>query len=257
MERSVDRQGPGHEMTQAPTRERSRRTARRSPDGGRSSVDDRSQRDRAYAEIRRRILENELPAGVQMLETEVADMLSMSRTPVREALIRLAEENLVEVRPRHGMRVKSVSPDDMREIYDVLTSLEAMAAGLAAGHGLAAAELAALDRTVADMDAALERGDLRAWAQADQHFHDLIVLGSGNKRLQDIVGTVRDQAHRVRMATLILRPLPTASNDDHRAVVEAIRRRDAEAARKVQYDHRRRSGRMLVELLKRLGLGAL
>ena len=59
------------------------------------------------------------------------------------------------------------------------------------------------------------------------------------------------------MATLKLRPLPTASNDDHRAVVEAIRRRDAEAAREVQYDHRRRSGRMLVELLKRLGLGAL
>lgn len=219
--------------------------------------EDRSQRDHAYIEIRRRILENELPPNVQMLETEVADMLAMSRTPVREALIKLAEEGLVEIRPRHGMRVKPVSPDDMREIYDVLTSLEATAVCLAAERGLSDEELADLDGAVADMEAALERGDLRAWAAADQNFHDLLVLGSANKRLQGIVATIRDQAHRARMATLMLRPLPTASNDDHRAIVDAIRARDPEAARKVHYDHRTRSGNMLVDLLKRLGLGAL
>jgi len=222
-----------------------------------SITEDKSQRDRAYAEIRRRILENELPAGVQMLETEVADMLRMSRTPVREALIKLADEGLVEVRPRHGMQVKPVSADDMREIYDVLTSLESTAACLAAERGLSEAELAGLDNAVAEMDAALGRGDLKAWAQADQTFHDLLVTGSGNRRLQDIVAQLRDQAHRVRMATLTLRPLPTASNDDHRAVVAAIRDRDSATARQVHREHRKRSGTMLVELLRRLGLGAL
>ncbi len=239
-------------MAKAPARTKARRSA-----GGDAAAEDRSQRERAFAEIRRRILENELPAGVQMLETEVADMLGMSRTPVREALIRLAEEGLVEIRPRHGMRVKPVSPDDMREIYDVLTSLEATAASLSAARGLPPAELAALDRTVADMDKALERGDLKAWARFDERFHDLLVKGSANKRLRDIVATMRDQAHRARMATLTLRPLPTESNKDHRAVVEAIRDRDPEAAFSAHHRHRRRSGAMLVELLKRLGLGAL
>ncbi|MCT8970977.1 GntR family transcriptional regulator [Microbaculum marinisediminis] len=222
-----------------------------------AAAEDRSQRERAFGEIRRRILENELPAGVQMLETEVADMLGMSRTPVREALIRLAEEGLVEIRPRHGMRVRPVSPDDMREIYDVLTSLEATAASLAAARGLPPAELAALDRSVADMDKALKREDLKAWAKADERFHDLLVAGSGNKRLGDIVATMRDQAHRARMSTLMLRPLPTESNEDHRAVVEAIRDRDPEAAFAAHQHHRKRSGTMLVELLTRLGLGAL
>lgn len=235
-------------------------TGRRRRVGARAAnerIEEGSQRSRAYTEIRRRILANELPPGVQMLETEVADLLGMSRTPVREALIKLAEEGLVEVRPRHGMRVKPVSPEDMREIYDVLTSLEATAAALAARRALSGEELAGLEAAVAEMDEALDRGDLKRWAEADQRFHDLLVLGSGNRRLQDIVATLRDQAHRVRMTTLGLRPKPVDSNDDHRAVVEAIRRGDAEAAWRAHHDHRSRSGRMLVDLLTRLGVGGI
>ncbi len=234
----------------------SRRTARSVAASG-SANEDRSQRDRAFEEIRRRILENELPAGTQMLETEVAAMLAMSRTPVREALIQLANEGLVEIRPRHGMRVKALSPDDIAEIYDLLTCLEATAAELAATRGLSGAELAALDKTVVDMDKALERGDLREWAKVDQRFHDLLVVASGNKRLQDVVAAMRDQAHRVRMATLMLRPTPTDSNEDHQAVIKAIRDRDPEAARAIHHDHRKKSGAMLVELLTRMGLSAL
>lgn len=248
---TMDRDNGSVDGPAGPVRGRPGRARRR------DVAEQRSQRDHAYQEIRRRILENELLPGVQMLETEVADLLGMSRTPVREALIRLAEEGLVDVRPRHGMSVRPVSPQDMKEIYDVLTSLEATAAALAAGRGLDEAALAELDAAVSEMDAALERGDLKAWAEADQRFHDLLVVDSGNRRLKDIVDTVRDQAHRVRMATLNLRPTPVDSNDDHRAVVAAIRRRDADAAWRAHHNHRKRSGSMLVELLKRLGLAAM
>ena len=70
--------------------------------------------DRAYAEVKRRILDNEMPAGYQILEQELAEMLDMSRTPVREAMIRLAEEGMVEIRPRHGLRVLPLSASDMQ-----------------------------------------------------------------------------------------------------------------------------------------------
>ena len=73
--------------------------------------------DAAYQGIRRRILDNVWAPGFQAMEQEVALELGMSRTPVREALIRLAKEGLVEVVPRRGMRVLPVSPTDMREIY--------------------------------------------------------------------------------------------------------------------------------------------
>ena len=66
----------------------------------------------AYNELRRRILENEMPAGFQATEQEVAELLNMSRTPTREALVRLSNEGLVQIRPRHGMRVLPVSADD-------------------------------------------------------------------------------------------------------------------------------------------------
>jgi DNA-binding GntR family transcriptional regulator len=96
--------------------------------------------DAAYEQIRRRILDNAWPPGHRALEQEVALALGMSRTPVREALMRLQAEGLVEVIPRHGMRVLPVSPTDMREICQILTALECMAAELLAAQARAPAE---------------------------------------------------------------------------------------------------------------------
>jgi DNA-binding GntR family transcriptional regulator len=212
---------------------------------------------RAYAEIRRRILENELPAGSLMLEQELAALLKMSRTPVREALIRLENEGMVEVRPRHGMRVLPVSADDMEEIYAVLTALEADAAAEIARRGLKPADLVALKDAVHDMEVALQRDDLHAWAKGDEHFHRVLIECCPNRRLRAVVYQFWDQAHRVRMLTLRLRPKPTTSNEDHLALVEAIERGDADLARAIHREHRVRNGRMLVELLRRHGLTQL
>jgi DNA-binding GntR family transcriptional regulator len=213
--------------------------------------------DRAYAELRRMVLDNALQAGAQLLEQEAAARLGMSRTPVREAMQRLARDGMVEIRPRHGMRVLPISPDDMAEIYDLLYGLESTAAEIVAERGADPKGLAALDDAVDAMDAALAREDLRGWAQADERFHLALVDLTGNRRLIEAVATYWDQAHRVRVATLGLRPRPTRSNDDHRALVAAIRARDAKRAREIHAEHRKRSGIMLVGLLRRLGLGNL
>jgi DNA-binding GntR family transcriptional regulator len=210
--------------------------------------------ERAYRELKRRILDNDLPAGAQVLEQELALSLGMSRTPVREATIRLAEEGLVAIVPRHGLRVLPISADDMREIYELLAELEPAAARMAAERGLSADELADLDAAVADMDRALAADDLDAWAGADERFHKSLVEHAANRRLRAVVETCWDQAHRARMSTLKLRPRPTTSNDDHRAVVAAIRARDAATAERVHRAHRRVNGRMLADLLERLGL---
>ncbi len=210
--------------------------------------------ERAYRDLKAQILENRLSVGRQYMEQEIAERLDMSRTPTREALIRLANEGLVEIRPRHGMRIKPISRDDMREIYEVLTSLESQAAALAARRSLSKAEIDAMRRAVADMDAALKDDDLESWAEADERFHRLLVEYSDNRRLIALVGTFIDQSHRVRMITLRMRPRPTDSNQDHRAVVEAIARGDADEARRVHRTHREKSGRMLIDLLATHGM---
>ena len=213
--------------------------------------------DRAYVDIKRRILDNEIPAGFQILEQELAQLLEMSRTPVREAMIRLAEEGMVEIRPRHGMRVLPVSAADMREIYQILIALEASAAELVAERGLSEDQLGRLRSAVSEMNAALGDARLADWAAADERFHRLLVEYCGNGRLQALVGTFWDQSHRARMATLRLRPKPTESNTDHAALVEAISRHDPDAARRIHRQHRIRTGRMLVAILEEHGLNQL
>jgi DNA-binding GntR family transcriptional regulator len=222
----------------------------------------RSQTRRAYDELKRRILDNELPPGTQALEQQAAEWLGMSRTPVREALIRLAQEGMVEVRPRHGMRVLPIAIADLREIYDLLAGLEATAVDIIARRGLLPQENAELDRLLAEMAEALAQDDRtpnyrERWAEGDARFHRRLVEMSGNQRLIVMVETIREQSHRARMATLHLRPKPTTSNDDHAAVVAALRRRDAEAAIKLIRAHRLRSARLLIDLLEHHGLNHL
>lgn len=216
-----------------------------------------SSTETAYREIRRQILENEMPAGFQITEQELAQRLNVSRTPTREALLRLESEGLVEIRPRHGMFVKRVSIDDVREIYEILTALEATAAGLAAMRRPPPEQIADMRKAIGTMNKALQRDDLKEWAIADERFHRLLTEASGNARFVEIVNTYFGQSHRLRMMTLSLRPKPSSSNRDHEAVVKAIARGDAEAAQRIHREHRVRSSRMMIDLLTKHDLSAI
>lgn len=213
--------------------------------------------EQAYLELKRRILENDLPAGHQLMEGEVAELLDISRTPAREAMMKLETEGLVELRPRHGMKVKPISISDMKEIYALLMGLESTAAWQAAKRDQTEEGIQALRASVKHMDEALEEEDLKKWADADEAFHRLLVSMSGNKRLIDLTSRFIDQSYRVRMLTLRLRPLPSQSNKDHAEVVSAIEVKDADKARRIHREHRENAGKLLVELLESHGLTQL
>jgi DNA-binding GntR family transcriptional regulator len=213
--------------------------------------------DAAYEQIRRRILDNEWPPGHRALEQEVALALGMSRTPVREALVRLQSEGLVEVVPRHGLRVLPVSPADMREIYEVLTALEGMAVELLARRHPGDDELQPLLHATAAMDRALAADDLDAWARADEQFHLQLVMLAGNKHLLATTLNLWDRAHRARMFTLRLRPKPVHSTREHRALVERLRAGDVEGAARENRAHRDRASAELVVLFERYRLAQM
>ena len=88
----------------------------------------KSNTQQAQERLRDLIFDGDLAAGTDHLETELADRLGLSRTPIREALVALEAQGLVDIRPRKGVRIRPVSPSDMAEIYDILTELEALAA---------------------------------------------------------------------------------------------------------------------------------
>ena len=180
----------------------------------------------------------------------------MSRTPVHEAIIRLQEEGLVRVLPRRGVQVCAISPDDMREIYEVIVALEAASAELLAEKPAEVREGIAdeLDGVNARMQSALGADDLVEWARADERFHQLLVERSGNGRLLRMFHTIMDQSHRARMLTLRLRPKPTASVREHRAIVEAVRRGDPNTARERAKRHRVTARDRLLPLLGQFGM---
>ena len=211
----------------------------------------------AYQTMRRRVIDNVWPPGYRALEQELALALGMSRTPMREALVRLKNEGLVELIPRHGMRVLPVSADDMRDIYEMLTALEPMAAELAVRRRPSKAQLQPLLDASRDMERALKTDDLDAWATADESFHRHLVALSGNRLIIDAVQNCSDRAHRARIVTLRMRPKPIHSTREHIDVVEKIRAGDGRAAFDAQRAHRERGARELLAILEHYRLKTL
>lgn len=213
--------------------------------------------EQAYQEIRGRILDNVWTPGYQALEQEVAQALGMSRTPVREALMRLQQEGLIEVAPRRGMRVLPVSPNDMREIYEILTALECMAAELLSKQRPSLMVLKPLVKATEEMEKALAQDDLDRWARADERFHFELVRLAGNRMLLETVMGYWDRAHRARLFTLRLRPKPTNSTREHMELVELLAAGDAPGASKKNRQHRERASRELLAIFERYQLQRL
>ncbi|WP_220443682.1 GntR family transcriptional regulator [Paracoccus luteus] len=213
-------------------------------------------RDRAYHHLRHRILTGSLAPGTTLLETELAALLGVSRTPVREATIRLAEEGLVEIRPRHGVRVRGLTLADVRDILDVFSALEVRAVELVARRGLAADEGRVLTALLARMERATAAGDIAAWSDLDDDFHSAIVGLCGNPRLLGTLGEYWGQQFRARALIVPLRPAPVQSDTEHRAIVAALIAGDAGRARMLHAAHRDRADAQQMDLMRRsLGAG--
>ncbi len=207
--------------------------------------------DSVYERIRKKILDSEVAPGSQILEQELAVMLGVSRTPIREAVIRLQNEGLLDIVPRHGVRIVPIAVSDMREIYDVLISLEPRAAELLAARGASPEELRLLEAACERMTDALTTGGMEEWALADEEFHLGIVQLSKNRRLVDIVLNCWDQVHRARYFTLRLRshPQPLKSIEEHYEIIEAIRRGNARAASQLYRRHRERGLKEQIDVM--------
>lgn len=207
--------------------------------------------DTAYVELKRRIVEAEYPPDYQALETVLATEMGMSRTPVREALLRLSNEGLVSLIPRQGMRVLPLSPNDLREIYEALTGLEVMAVDLLGQRNPTRDDLAPLYEVLDEMDRLLTIPDLDAWADADERFHRMLLRLCGNKRIMAIAFSLWDLVLRSRRLTLRLLPVPYRSNEAHRRTVDLLAEGRADEARALHYQQRTSGSAAVTEAVAR------
>ncbi|RMH55446.1 MAG: FCD domain-containing protein [Deinococcus-Thermus bacterium] len=186
-----------------------------------------SVREAAYAHLREAILGGLLPPGARILEAGLAQELGVSRTPVREALQRLAQEGLVELSPGRGARVRVLSLEEVREVYDLRALLEGEAAALAAQRARPT-ELEALGRLLLALET-LPPQDHTRQMQVDFAFHTALVEAAHHKTLARVYAGLRSSLALARGFQPTLSQHPETRRQ-HRAILAALKDRDPERA---------------------------
>lgn len=190
--------------------------------------------DGVYDRLRADIVHGVLRPNQRLVEVELAELLGVSRTPVREALQRLTLEGLVR-RNRGGWVVHEHSPEEIRAIYEVRAALEGYAAFLAAGR-VSADALRALEELYPPGDAALELGP-DAQVDLNERFHDGVIAAAGNPRLARLSRASRQYYFNHRIARSYSAAETRRSIEGHRRILAALARGDGPAAEASAREH--------------------
>ena len=197
-----------------------------------------SARAQSYSLLRDAIVALRLPPGAKVSDIQLARELQVSRTPIREALLQLSDEGLVDVRPQAGTFVARISVAAVREAQFVREALE-VAALQAAGRRLDEAELDALDANIAAQRDAAAAGDAERFYQLDEELHRLLMQASGFPGVARVADRSRAHLNRVRRLSL---PVPEVIDRlvaQHAEIVDSLRRNDLETAEAVLRKHLR------------------
>ncbi|MTD58943.1 GntR family transcriptional regulator [Amycolatopsis pithecellobii] len=182
-----------------------------------------------HDELRRQILHNELESGARINQAVIARDLRVSRGPVREALRLLQREGLVEHVHQHQMRVACVSVSDLEQLYAMRIALEAFAVGITVPQ-LSGAEFTSLESALGEMDELAAAGDIDPWEAVHTRFHAQLTSHAGERICQEL-RDLSEYCARYRRLYITGEPLAWAQGaEDHAAIVDAVRSRDASLA---------------------------
>lgn len=215
----------------------------------------------AQLRLRDLILSGELSPGERLSEPSVAERLGASRTPVRAALARLAEEGLVEAIPSGGFAVKSFAEEEIQDAIELRGTLEGHAARLAAERGAPSAVIAEMKRLIARLDEAtappVNLVSFTDYVALNAHFHEILAEAAGSAVLARQIGRVVALPFASPSGFVLAQAaLPeaqrilTVAQEQHRAVVEAIERREGGRAEALMREHARLARRNLEMVLR-------
>ena len=194
---------------------------------------------RVYLCLRRRIVEMNMLPGTRVVERDIAEEFGTSRTPVHEAVQRLADEGLIEIVPRSGTFVARIPLDALEEANLVRHALETAIIEKAATR-VSQDDTASLRAILAEQEAAISANDFATFHRTDERFHALLAELSGYPGVWPIIQQAKTQMDRYRQLTLPLEGRMAGVLEEHRAVVDAIAARDpvrAVAAMREHLDH--------------------
>ena len=195
--------------------------------------------------LREAIRSGVLKPGERLMEIQLADELGVSRTPVREAMRKLELEGYVIMLPRRGTYVANISIRDINEVFEIRTTLDALASGLAAER-ITEEELEQLERLLVSIGENIETRNMKKVVEDDMEFHDLLYKASRNQRLVGIISNLREQMTRFRSMSMSYPGRLKKTLEEHSRLVEAIAQRDVELAQKLAVEHMENSEQTLL-----------
>ncbi|MFD5631280.1 MULTISPECIES: GntR family transcriptional regulator [unclassified Streptomyces] len=192
--------------------------------------------DRVYAHVKRGVLERRYEGGTLLTEGELAEAVGVSRTPVREALLRLEVEGLIRLYPKKGALVLPVSAQEIADVVETRQLVESHAARKAVPASPRL--LARLEELLAQQKEQAAAGDLAAAAVTDRCFHAEIVRSGGNEILSRLYDQLRDRQLRMGVAVMHAHPdRITKTLTEHEQILSALRSGDAEAVVALIHGH--------------------
>ncbi len=190
-----------------------------------------------YGKLKQAIVKGDLPPDSRLIESRMANVLGISRTPVREAIHKLEREGLLRHNPSGGFFVVGLTRSDIEETFGIRSVLEGYAARLAATHHKGEEELDPLDQKIHEYQLHLDQGDLNALLRINTEFHDLLYALSRSPRLIRMINDLQDQIYRFRQVLLKTEENARISNEDHKLMLKLISKRDLEGVESLVREH--------------------
>jgi GntR family transcriptional regulator of vanillate catabolism len=221
-----------------------------------------SQAERALLRLREMILSGSLPPGERVGEVAIVERLGISRTPIRAALQRLEQEGLLETLPHGGFAVRTFSETDVMDAIELRGTLEGLAARLAAERGVPPALLAEADAALTVIDEVLARPALddeafSRYSQANQRFHELLGRMAGQGLILREIERVTRMPFASPSGFVVLqanspqaRDMFVVAQDQHRELLDAVRRRQGARAEAILREHARIAQRNLRDAVR-------
>ena len=189
-----------------------------------------------YEELKGAIINGQLAPGERIAESRIAQAMKISRTPVREAFHKLEREGWIRHLPNSGFFVAGLSRQDVEETFGIRSALESYAARLAAIRHTPN-DLVPLERKIEKYQRHMEKGDIQSLFRINTEFHDLLYALSQSPKLIKMINDLRDQIYRYRRVLLRVKGMARRSNEDHKLILQFIRKRDAEGVERLVKEH--------------------
>ena len=201
----------------------------------------------AYIQLREQILSGRLPPGTPLSEYQLAKALSVSRTPVREALSRLQAVGLVRSVAQRGMFVSELGPQDVVEILEIREQLECLAVRRLVEEGVPESLLSRWEEQTEQARQQIASDRLPDALATGCLLHDELILNAGNGRVTEILAQLGEQVWLLGMVGIRAPGRPEEANREHGELLEQLRKGDAVAAETSMRQHLRNEGRILLE----------